>query len=86
MIRGKPRAKIAEVLGEAKDYQCTVSHCGQLFANERGIKAHFTGYRGAFPQRNWTAQRCKLTQRFELIGGGEIHEDADVVARRQGEV
>jgi hypothetical protein len=39
----KPRATIVEILGEGEAYQCRVPQCGPIFANERGIKAHFTG-------------------------------------------
>jgi hypothetical protein len=86
MIREKPRAMIAEVLREGEAYQCTVPQCGQIFANERGIKAHFTGYHGALLQKDWTATRCKLIQRFELMGEGEVDEDADVLERKEGGV
>jgi uncharacterized C2H2 Zn-finger protein len=70
IIREKPRATIAEVLGEGEAYQCTVPQCGKIFANEKGIKAHFTGYHGALLQKDWTAPRCKLIQRFELVEEG----------------
>jgi acid stress-induced BolA-like protein IbaG/YrbA len=43
IIREKPNATMAEVLGEGEAYQCTVPQCGQIFANEKDIKAHFTG-------------------------------------------
>jgi hypothetical protein len=50
IIREKPRTTIAEVLGEGEAYQCTVPQSGQIFANERGIKAYFTGYHGGLLQ------------------------------------
>jgi hypothetical protein len=50
IIRGTPRATIAEVLGEAEAYQCTVPQSGQIFANEKRTKAHFTGCHEALPQ------------------------------------
>jgi hypothetical protein len=59
---------------------------GKLFANEKGIKAHFTGYHGALLQKDWTAPRCKLIQRFELVAEGEVDADADVLERREGGV
>jgi hypothetical protein len=77
---------IAEVLGEGEADQCTVPQCGQIFGNERGIKAHFTGYHGALLQKDWTAPRCKLIQRFELVGEGEIDADVDILERREGGV
>jgi hypothetical protein len=68
IIREKPRATMAEVPGEGEPYQCSIAQCATIFANERGIKAHFTGYHGALLQKDWTAPRCKLIQRFELMG------------------
>jgi hypothetical protein len=44
IIQEDPRATIADILGEGDAYQCTVPHCEHIFANERGIKAYFTGY------------------------------------------
>jgi hypothetical protein len=84
IIREKPRATIAEVLGEGESYQCTVPQCGTIFANEKGIKTHFTGHHEALLQKDWTAPRCKLIHRFELVGEVEIDEDADMMERRQG--
>jgi hypothetical protein len=55
-------------------------------AKEKGIKVHFTGSHGALLQKDWTAPRCKLIQRFELVGEGEIDADADVLERREGGV
>jgi hypothetical protein len=74
-----------EVLGEREAYQCTVPQCVKIFANEKGIKAHFTGCQGVLPQKDWTAPRCKLIQRFELVGDGEVHENAhaDVLEGRE---
>jgi hypothetical protein len=86
IIREKPRATIAEVLGEGEADQCTVPQCGQIFANERGIETHFTGYNGALLQKDWTAQRCKLIHRFELVGEGEVNADTDMMERREGGV
>jgi hypothetical protein len=86
IIREEPKATIAEVLGEGEAYQCTVSQYGQIFANGKGIKAHFTGYHGALLQKDWTAPRCKLIQRFELVEEDEVDEDADVLERREGGV
>jgi hypothetical protein len=63
-----------------------VPQCGQIFANEIGIKVHFTGYHGVLLQKDWTALRCKLIQRFELVREGEIDADADVLERREGGV
>jgi hypothetical protein len=60
IIREKPRATSAEVLGEGQAYQCTVPQCAQICANEKGIKAHFTGYHGALLQKHCTAPRCEL--------------------------
>jgi hypothetical protein len=37
-------------------------------------------------QKDWTAPRCELIQRFELAGEGEIDADADVLERREGGV
>jgi hypothetical protein len=86
IIREKPRVMIAEVVGEGEAYKCTVSQSRKIFANERDIKAHFTGYHRALVQKDWTAPRCKLIQRFELMGDGEVGADADVMERREGEV
>jgi uncharacterized C2H2 Zn-finger protein len=86
IIRKKPRAMIAEVLGEGEAYQWTVPQCGKIFSNEKGIKTHFTGYHGALLQKDWTAPMFKQIQRFELVGEGEIDEDADVMERRKGGV
>jgi hypothetical protein len=86
IIREKPRATIAEVLGEGEAYQCTVPQCGTIFANKRGIKAHFTGYHGVLLQQDWTSPKCKQIQRFELVGEGEIDTDANVPERREGGV
>jgi hypothetical protein len=55
-------------------------------ANEKGVKAHFTGYHESLFQKDWTAPRCKLIQRFELMGEGEIDENADVIEIREGGV
>jgi hypothetical protein len=63
-----------------------VPQSGNIFANEKGIKAHFTGYHGPLLQKDWTVPRCKLIQRFELVGEGELDEDADVLERREGGV
>jgi hypothetical protein len=60
-----------------------VRQCAQIFANEKGIKAHFMGYHGALLQKDWTTPRCKLIQRFELMGKGEVDADADVLERRE---
>jgi hypothetical protein len=54
--------------------------------NEKGIKAHFKGYHGVLLQKDWTASMCKLIQRFELVGEGEIDADADILERREGGV
>jgi hypothetical protein len=86
IIWEKSRATIAEVLGEGETCQCTAPQCGQISANERGIKAHFTGYHEALLEKDWTTPRCKLIQKFELVGEGEIDEDADAMERREGEV
>jgi hypothetical protein len=86
IIREKPKAMIAGVLGAREAYQCTVPQCVTIFGNERGIKAHFTGYHGTLLQKDWTASRCKLVQRFEFVREGEIDADADVVERREGGV
>jgi hypothetical protein len=86
IIHEKPRVTIVEVLGEGETYQCRVPQCGQIFANERGINAHFTGYHEALLQTDWTAPRCKQIQRFELVGEGEIDVNADVQERREGGV
>jgi hypothetical protein len=83
MIRQKPRATIAEVLGEGEAYQCTVSQCVTIFANERGIKAHFKGYHEVLLPKDWTISMCKLIQRFELVGECEVDADADMMARRE---
>jgi hypothetical protein len=86
IIRETPSATIADVLGEGEVHQCTVPQCGKIPENERGIKAHFTGYHGAWLQKDCTAPMCKLIQRFELVGEGEIHADVDVLERREGGV
>jgi hypothetical protein len=83
IIRNKPMATIAEVLGEGEAYQCTVPQRGNIFANERGINVHFTRYHGALLHKDWTAPRCKLIQRFQLVGDGETNADADVPERRE---
>jgi hypothetical protein len=83
IIREKPRATITDVLGEREAYQCTVPQCRQIFANEKGMKTHFTGYHGALLQNHWTAPRCKLIQRLELMGEDELDADADVLDRRE---
>jgi hypothetical protein len=64
IIREKPRATIAEALGEGEAYQCTVPQCGKICTNEKCIKAHFTGYHEALLRKDWIAPRCKLIQRF----------------------
>jgi hypothetical protein len=51
IIREKPRAMITEILGEGEVYQCMVPQCGQIFANEKGIKIHFTRYHEALLQK-----------------------------------
>jgi hypothetical protein len=86
IIRERPRATIAEVLGEGEACQCMVPLCGNTFANEKDIKTHFTRHHGALLQQDWTTPRCKLIQRFELVGEGEIDADADVLERREGGV
>jgi hypothetical protein len=63
-----------------------VPQCENISANERGIKAHFTGYHGALLQYHWTAPKCKLIQGSELVDEGEIDADADVLERREGGV
>jgi hypothetical protein len=50
------------------------------------MKAHFTGYQGALLQKDWTAPRCKLIQRFELVGEGEVDADAHILETREGGV
>jgi hypothetical protein len=72
IIREKPRATIAEVLGEGEAYQRTMPQCGNIFANEKGIKAHFMRYDGPLLQKDWTAPRCKLIQRFDLVGNARL--------------
>jgi hypothetical protein len=84
IIREKPRATMAELLGEGEAYQCTVPHCGTIFANKKDTRAHFTGYHGASLQKNWTAPRCRLIQRCEFLGEGEVDAHADALERREG--
>jgi hypothetical protein len=54
--------------------------------NDRGINAHFTGYHGALLQQDSTIPRCKLIQRCELVGKGDVDANANVLETRQGGV